>query len=227
MWIRACTLLLLAALAMPATAVPDTMAQRAKACTGCHGPQGRSRPDGYVPRLAGKPAGYLYAQLRAFREGRRRHEIMAQLLENLDDAMLRELADHFAAMQLPYPRPTTTLPAAGDAQRAQTLVHQGDAARELPACAACHGTALTGIAPAVPGLLGLPPDYINAQLGAWRTGQRRAPAPDCMARIAQRLPLEDVARVARWLAAQPLPADTRASTVAPPRWPLQCASVAR
>ena len=41
--------------------VPDTMAQRALACTGCHGPQGRSSPEGYVPRLAGKPAGYLLA----------------------------------------------------------------------------------------------------------------------------------------------------------------------
>ena len=39
----------------------------------------------------------------------------------------------------------------------------------------------------VPGLLGLPVDYLNAQLGAWRTGARRAEAPDCMAQIAQRL----------------------------------------
>ena len=46
------------------------MAQRAKACTGCHGPQGRSRPDGYIPRLAGKPAGYLHEQLTAFQPGR-------------------------------------------------------------------------------------------------------------------------------------------------------------
>lgn len=40
--------------------VPDTLAQRAMACTGCHGKQGRAAPDGYYPRLAGKPAGYLY-----------------------------------------------------------------------------------------------------------------------------------------------------------------------
>ena len=33
----------------------DTPAQRARACTVCHGDQGRSGPDGYVPRLAGKP----------------------------------------------------------------------------------------------------------------------------------------------------------------------------
>ena len=35
--------------------------------------------------------------------------------------------------------------------------------------------ALTGTLPAVPGLLGLPRDYLNAQLGNWRTHQRQAP----------------------------------------------------
>ena len=49
----------------------DNMAQRTLACTACHGPQGRAAPDGYYPRLAGKPAGYLYHQLLNFRDGRR------------------------------------------------------------------------------------------------------------------------------------------------------------
>ena len=66
-------------------------------------------------------------------------------------------------------------------------------------CGACHGAALTGVQPATPGLLGLPRDYINAQLGAWRTGQRKAHAPDCMADIAQRLDIQDIAAVSAWL----------------------------
>jgi cytochrome c553 len=45
------------ALAQP---VPDSLGQRALACTGCHGKEGRAAPDGYYPRLAGKPEGYLY-----------------------------------------------------------------------------------------------------------------------------------------------------------------------
>lgn len=59
----------------PARAAPfeDTMAQRMLACTGCHGAQGRAAPDGYYPRLAGKPAAYLFDQLLAFRDGRRRY----------------------------------------------------------------------------------------------------------------------------------------------------------
>ena len=41
----------------------------------------------------------------------------------------------------------------------------------------------------VPGLLGLPRDYLAGQLGAWKSGIRHALAPDCMAEIAERLNL--------------------------------------
>ena len=64
---------------------------------------------------------------------------------------------------------------------------------------------MMGVAPAIPGLLGLPRDYVNAQLGAWRSGKRRAQAPDCMAHVAQQLSLADIDAVSHWLAAQPVP----------------------
>ena len=41
-----------------AAAVPDTLEQRIKACTACHAP--KERHDAFFPRIAGKPAGYLY-----------------------------------------------------------------------------------------------------------------------------------------------------------------------
>ncbi|MEY4139554.1 MAG: hypothetical protein RLZZ371_1736 [Pseudomonadota bacterium] len=67
-------------------------------------------------------------------------------------------------------------------------------------------------------MLGLPRDYLNAQLGGWRTGQRRAQAPDCMGHIAKRLSNEDVTAVTHWLAAQPVPANYQALATLPP-WP--------
>ena len=79
-------------------------------------------------------------------------------------------------------------------------------ARRLPACTDCHGAALTGRAPFVPGLLGLPRDYLNAQLGAWKNGRRRATTPNCMAQVAARLTPDDIGAVSAWLAAQPVPA---------------------
>lgn len=206
----AALLLLLAAARAHAAGPQDGMAQRTLACTACHGKEGRAGPDGYYPRIAGKPAGYLYNQLLNFRDGRRHYGLMARLLDPLSDDYLMQIARHFAALDLPYPPPApaaTTKP--DELKRGRQLALKGDKAAKLPACAECHGRALTGVLPAVPGLLGLPRDYLNAQLGAWRTGQRRAHAPDCMADIARRLSPEDLAAVTAWLAAQPVPRNAK------------------
>jgi cytochrome c553 len=187
----------------------DSMAERTRTCAACHGESGRAGPDGYYPRLAGKPAGYLHNQLRNFAQGRRHYELMTRLIDPLNDDYLGEMARYFSALQLPYPRPTTANTITPERlAKGQQLVTQGDAARGLPACTQCHGTRLTGVQPNVPGLLGLPLDYLNAQLGAWQTGQRRAHAPDCMAEVVKRIPTDDLIAVSSWLARQPLPADT-------------------
>ena len=201
----------------------DNMAERTRACTACHGDQGRAGPDGYYPRLAGKPAGYLHHQLRNFAEGRRHYGLMTRLVDPMSDAYMAEIAAHFAGLHLPYPAPTPSKLPAERLARGQALVQQGDAGRGLPACVQCHGERLTGVQPNVPGLLGLPLDYLNAQLGAWQTGQRRAHAPDCMAEVVKRIPQDDIIAVSSWLASQPLPADTRPAsappkTLADPAW---------
>lgn len=225
-------LLLAAALLAPAAhggdapPVPNSLAQRALACTGCHGKEGRAAPDGYYPRLAGKPAGYLYNQLLNFRDGRRDYGLMSELISPLSDAYLRELAGHFASLDLPYPPPQPTALAAPELARAERLIHQGDPARKLPACIACHGERLTGAQPTVPGLLGLSRDYLNGQLGAWRSGQRRAQAPDCMAQVARALTDAEINAITQFLASRPMPADSHpAATLAAPS-PLKCGGVA-
>lgn len=197
------------AAAHAAPAFEDSIAQRTLACTACHGEQGRAGPDGYYPRLAGKPAGYLYNQLLNFRDGRRHYGLMTRMVEVLSDDYLMEMAQHFAAMQVPYPPPTPLAnpPSAEVLARGRELALHGDATQRLPACVHCHGEALTGALPDVPGLLGLPSDYLMAQLGGWRHGQRRAHAPDCMASIVQRLSDRDAYAVVSWLASQPVPAD--------------------
>lgn len=202
--------------------VDDSMSQRMQACTGCHGREGRAAPDGYYPRIAGKPAGYLYNQLAHFREGRRHYLPMVRLLDPLSDAYLHEIAQYFASLDLPYPPAQPPQAPAEVLARGEALARRGDAQRGLPACVQCHGTALTGVRPAIPGLLGLPRDYLAAQLGAWQTGSRRAHSPDCMARIAKVLTADEVSAVSHWLAAQPLPADTKPVAVLAAPMPLDC-----
>jgi cytochrome c553 len=202
--------------------VPDTMAQRVMACTLCHGKEGRATNSGFFPRIAGKPEGYLYHQLRHFREGRRNNAGMTALLDHLNDAYLHEIAQHFASLDLPYPPPLSSdAPEALLAQGA-ALVQRGDASRDVPACVACHGAAMTGVRPNVPGLLGLPRDYLIGQLGGWQTGLRKGFAPDCMAHVAQKLAPADISAVAAWLAAQPLPADPHPVAAMGEPMPLRC-----
>lgn len=219
--------------AVAALAAPefhDTIAQRVKACTACHGDQGRSGPDEYYPRLAGKPAGYLYNQLLSFRDGRRHYGLMTHMVDLMTDEYLMEIAQYFAGLEVPYP-PPAPLPDHPSAQalaRGEQLVLHGDSAARLPACVACHGTKLTGAEPRFPGLVGLSVDYLSAQLGAFKTGERKAYPPDCMAKVAERLTDADAYAVAHWLASQAVPADSRPAPIGAVKQPaapdLKCGS---
>ena len=205
--------------------VPDTLAQRLQPCTLCHGAEGRAGRQGYLPRIAGKPAAYLYQQLLSFRDGRRANAAMADLLALQSDAYLAEMAGYFATLTLPHAPPPPLAAAPGVLARGQALALRGDAERQLPACSACHGASLGGRLPAVPSLLGLPRDYLIAQLGSWRSGSRRAVAPDCMAQISRRLSAEDISAVANWLAAQRVPAGQRAEPPSGQPAPLDCGAI--
>ncbi|MDD2712934.1 MAG: c-type cytochrome [Simplicispira sp.] len=210
---------------LPEAPAASAMATRVLACTACHGKEGRATPQGYFPRLAGKPVGYLYHQLLHFRDGRRSYPPMAYLLQHLTDDYLHAMAEHFAALQVPYAPPPAPQVPAPVLEHGRRLVQQGDAGRDIPACVQCHGQALTGVHPFIPGLVGLPRDYLNSQLGAWKTGQRHAQAPDCMAQIAQRLTADDVSAISAWLAAQPVPGGGQPAAALPAPLPLRCGSV--
>jgi cytochrome c553 len=73
--------------------------QRALACAVCHGPVGLSvAPD--APNLAGQPALYIAAQLRAYRSEVRRHEVMSLMAKPLTDTEIEDLAAWFSSLQV-------------------------------------------------------------------------------------------------------------------------------
>jgi cytochrome c553 len=208
--------------------IQDTIAQRALACAACHGKEGRATRDGYFPRIAGKPAGYLYNQLINFREGRRQYPLMTYMVAHLSDDYLKEMAQYFSALHLPYPSPQP-LPQGQTAtpqvlERGRALVMNGDSARKLPACVSCHGEQLTGVSPSIPSLVGLSRDYLNSQFGAWKNGARRAAAPDCMAEISRQLTPEDIGAVSTWLASRPVPNDMTPGRENSVKLPVPCGS---
>lgn len=184
---------------------PDTMAERVKACIGCHGPEDKAGRDAYYPRIAGKPEGYLFNQLRNFRDGRRHYRPMALLLEGLPDQYLREMAAYFASLKQAFPPPEQMISSPAEVALARKLIRQGDPLRKIPACIECHGKDLMGTAPFIPGLLGLPRVYIIAQFGNWQHGGlMRGQTADCMSEIAKQLTTSEVSAIAAWLAAQPV-----------------------
>jgi cytochrome c553 len=182
--------------------VPDSLEQRVLACAACHGKQGEGlRTNEYYPRIAGKPAGYLYNQLVNFRERRRHSPVMNHTVAYLSNDYLREIAQYYAALPPSFP-PATPAPPGPVLARGEALMTRGDPSRKVPACADCHGKALTGMNPAIPALIGLDAQYIAAQMGAWRNQTRRAQSPDCMADIASLLVPGDISAVAAYLAVQ-------------------------
>ncbi len=210
--------------ASAAATVQNSMAQRMQACVMCHGKEGRATNAGYFPRIAGKPQGYLFNQLKNFREGRRRNQAMNHLMQHMSDDYLQDIAKYFAELNLPYPAVQAHGLTAQQVQLAEQLVFKGAPERNVPACVSCHGSSMAGRQPAMPGLLTLPADYLIGQLGAWRTGSRKAIAPDCMAEVAKRLTPEEVGAVSRWLSAQTLPTDTKPQAGSGEPLPIRCGS---
>ena len=154
--------------------IADTIGQRMQPCMACHGQEGRATTQGFFPRIAGKPAGYLYNQLIAFprRPAQQRDDGVPgrphdRRLPAGDRRLLRRRSTC----------PTRRRARPGARRRSSRAARRwcatATAARGMPACAACHGEALTGVAAGDPGLLGLPRDYLLAAVRL--LADRRAP----------------------------------------------------
>jgi len=156
-------------------------------CAGCHGPRGQSLNRLY-PALAGQPAAYIQAQLRAFASDQRHSPTMAPLARNLNDEQIALVADFYASQ---------TAGAGEGAPADATLEERGRAAVQSRGCHACHGETLAG-KDSAPLLAGQGEDYLANQLLAFKAGDRRD-AGGVMLGVATTLSDEDIAAAARYL----------------------------
>lgn len=97
---------LAAATTTPAALAASAAAGKTKAaaCAACHGPLGKATmPD--APNIAGQPTMYLVEQLKAYRSGARKHEVMSMMAKPLKDADIDDLAAWFASIQVQVQAP--------------------------------------------------------------------------------------------------------------------------
>ena len=96
---RAAAALCLALAAAHALAADPPGRAKAQACAPCHGPVGVGvAPD--APNLAGQPRMYLVSQLKAFRAGKRQHEVMSVIAKPLTDDDIDQLAGWFSSIEI-------------------------------------------------------------------------------------------------------------------------------
>ena len=148
-------------------------------CAACHNADGNSSIPAN-PSLAGQHAEYITKQLKNFKlkDGKpaeRENPIMSAMVEPLSPEDMKNLGAYYA-QQTPKPG------AAKDkalAEQGEKIYRGGNLETSVPACAGCHSPNGVGIPPNYPRLSGQHPEYLVAQLRAFRLGER-ANAPMMM-----------------------------------------------
>lgn len=161
-------------------------------CFLCHGIEGESTSALY-PRLAGQHSQYIARQLADFQAGRRTGDTMNAMADALTPDEMLALGVFFEQ------KPANGQPVAdpGRAEAGRLLFEQGQPARDVVACASCHGPRGLGTE-RLPRLAGQVPEYIEAQLKAFEQG-RRAHDSAAMHRVASKLSDVEIQAVALYL----------------------------
>ena len=164
------------------------------ACLPCHGGGGaQSAPK--FPQLDGQHAAYLEKQLREYKSGKRKSDIMAPIFMALKKEQIPGLAAHFAS-QSPA-RGTVENPEL--AARGKLLYEEGNRATGVPGCIGCHLPDGVG-SQRYPRLAGQRQAYTVQQLMDFKSGTRRNDRAHVMRALAGRLTDEEMRAVAEYLA---------------------------
>jgi cytochrome c553 len=144
---------------MPASAADAGAGeQKSAVCAGCHGQGGKSSNPQW-PSLAGQQPAYIVNQLEAFKSETRKNPMMQGMAANLN----REDMDNLAAYYSAQP--------AAKAGGNQELAKEGE--KKSAICMGCHGQNGAGNGQ-FPRLAGQHPDYLDAQLKNFKSGERKS-----------------------------------------------------
>lgn len=147
---------------------PEAGEANAAVCAGCHGEGGAKPTQAVYPKLSGIGENYLHQQLVLIKDKDREIPEMTGLLDNMSDQDLQDLAAYFNEQDMTVAQADPDLVDEGKA-----LYRGGNMASGVPSCAGCHNPRGAGNEPAgYPRLSGQSAEYVQAQLRAYRDGER-------------------------------------------------------
>ena len=145
--------------ARPANA--QGIAEKVEVCAGCHGVDGKP-VDRVIPAIWGQQQGYLYIQLRDFKRGDRKNDIMQPIVASMERADMLAIAEYFS--KKPWPdlgQPRAPKEVANRALRANASV----------GCTGCHLDQFQGDG-TVPRLAGVSREYMTKTISDFRSRAR-------------------------------------------------------
>jgi cytochrome c553 len=169
-------------------------------CGACHGEDGKSADPTQFPNLAGQSQASIYKELRDFQSGDRKSDIMGPIAQPLTVEQMSDVAAYYAT------RPPANLRAAdsGVLLKISALAREGDPARGIPSCDACHGASRSGPEGA-PLLLGQSSSYLEQQLRNFGADQRHNDFFERMRTIAHQLTPDEEHGLAIYYQGMPAP----------------------
>ena len=146
---------------MPAVAWAQTIEEKAQICGACHGENGVPQQK-TMPVIWGQYQGYLYLQLRDYKSGARKNDIMSPLAQTMERDDMMALALYFS--QKPWPD-LQQQPAPPD------VAKRAIAANVSIGCTGCHLGEYQG-AGTQPRLAGQTREYLHQSMVEFRTRAR-------------------------------------------------------
>ena len=137
------------------------IAEKVEVCAGCHGMDGKP-VDKLIPAIWGQQLGYLYIQLRDFKRGDRKNEIMQPIASSMERDEMLAIAEYFS--KKPWPdlgQPRAPKEVATRALRANGSV----------GCTGCHLDQFQGDG-TVPRLAGMSREYMTKTIDEFRSRAR-------------------------------------------------------
>lgn len=164
----------------------------ADVCAACHGEKGLSIDDNF-PRLAGQSSAAIYKQLADYRSGARYNAQMTPVAQSLTPEQMAQVAAYFGQVRSHMRLGDGDLSV--DDAAIDRLIHRGDPARKLAPCESCHARGVGG-PHETPVIAGQNAAYLERQLLAFKSGERRNDVYRRMREISAGLSDDEIHRIA-------------------------------